>query len=236
MSDENTKISANKQKKVEIVAKLNEKIASAKAIVFTNYQGLTHKQLEGLKKAIKPLKAEYVVAKNSLVLRALAENKIKVEDEKQFEGPTGTLLIYDDVVAPLKELAKLVKELGIPNVKFGIVEEKNYNNEQIMKLSTLPTRETLLTQIAVGLKSPIFGLHRALSWNMQKLVLTLNAVVAVKPALAVTAPVAEPVVTQEEVVEPNETAEEAPQEEAVVEETATKEENTEEVKVEGGEN
>lgn len=236
MSDENTKISANRQKKVEIVAKLNEKIASAKAIIFTNYQGLTHKQLEGLKKAIKPLKAEYIVAKNSLVLRALAENKIKVEDEKQFEGPTGTLLIYEDVVGPLKELAKLVKELGIPNVKFGIVEEKNYTDEQIMKLSTLPTRETLLTQIAVGLKSPISGLHRTLSWNMQKLVLTLNAVVAVKPALAVTTPIAEPVVTQEEATETSETVEETPQEETVVEETATKDENTEEVRVEGGEN
>nr|MBI5455487.1 50S ribosomal protein L10 [Candidatus Levybacteria bacterium] len=176
MSDENTKISANRQKKIEIVAKLNEKIAKAKAIVFTNYQGLTHKQLEGLKKTIKPLSAEYVVAKNSLVLRALEENKIKVQDQKQFEGPTGTLLIYEDFVGPLKELAKLVKELGIPSVKFGVMESKNLTGEQIMKLSTLPTRETLLTQIAVGLKSPLFGLHRALNWNLQKLVITLKAV------------------------------------------------------------
>ena len=43
------------------------------------------------------MQAEYVVAKNSLVLRAMAENKIKVEDEKNFEGPTGTMLIYDDI-------------------------------------------------------------------------------------------------------------------------------------------
>jgi large subunit ribosomal protein L10 len=232
MSDENTKVSANRQKKVEIVAMLNEKISTAKAIVFTNYQGLTHKQLEGLKRAIKPLKAEYVVAKNSLVLRALAENNIKVEDEKQFDGPTGTLLIYEDVVGPLKELAKLVKELGIPNVKFGIVEDQNYTNEQIMKLSTLPSRETLLTQIAVGLKSPISGLHRAMSWNIQKLLLTLNAVVAIKPAVAVAAaPVAETPIAEPEIPE------------VVVEENATEtpvepaqQENSEEVKSEGGEN
>lgn len=176
MTNENTKITANRQKKIDIVTKLNEKIASAKAIVFTNYQGLTHKQLEGLKKTIKPLNAEYVVAKNSLVLRALEENKIKVEDLKQFEGPTGTLLIYEDFVGPLKELAKLVKELGIPSVKFGVMEDKNLTGEQVMKLSTLPTRETLLTQIAVGLKAPIFGLHRALSWNLQKFVMTLSVI------------------------------------------------------------
>lgn len=170
------KISKNRQKKIEIVASLSEKLGKTKAVIFTNYQGLTHKQLEGLKKAIKPMQAEYVVAKNSLVLRALEENKIKVEDKKQFEGPTGTLLIYEDFVGPLKELAKLVKELGIPNVKFGIIEEKNLSGEEVLKLSTLPSKETLLAQVVFGLKSPIFGLHRALNWNLQKLVMTLKAV------------------------------------------------------------
>ena len=71
-----TKITANRQKKIEVVAKLNEKLARSKAIIFTNYTGVTHKQLETLKKAIKPMDAEYVVAKNSLILRALDENKI----------------------------------------------------------------------------------------------------------------------------------------------------------------
>lgn len=247
MSNEEPKISANRQKKIEIVTKLNEKIAKAKAIVFTNYQGLTHKQLEGLKKTIKPLNAEYVVAKNSLVLRALEENKIKVDDLKQFEGPTGTLLIYEDFVGPLKELAKLVKELGIPSVKFGVMEDKNLTGEQVMKLSTLPTRETLLTQIAVGLKSPISGLHRALNWNLQKFVMTLSAVVAAKPALATAAPAApsEPV-AQEPVVQTTEqepetilaeTPEEKKAEEPVVETNeSTEEAKVEEVKIEGGEN
>ena len=175
-----TKISANRQKKMDIVTKLNEKLANVKAIVFTNYQGLTHKQIEGLKKTIKPLKADFIVAKNSLLKRALDENKIKIDPavggEKQLDGPTGTLLIYDDISGPLKALAKLIKELGIPSVKFGIMDSQNLTGEQILKISTLPSREILLAQIARGLKSPIFGLHRALSWNLQKLVMTLKAV------------------------------------------------------------
>ena len=79
--DEVKKISANRQKKIAIVADLNQKLARAKAVIFTNYQGTTHKQLETLKRAIKPLDAEYVVAKNSLILRALDENKIKLLQE-----------------------------------------------------------------------------------------------------------------------------------------------------------
>ena len=64
-----TKISKNREKKMSIVTNLSEKFEKAKAVVFTNYQGLTHKQIEGLKKAIKPLEAEYFFAKNSLLKR-----------------------------------------------------------------------------------------------------------------------------------------------------------------------
>lgn len=192
MDTQDTKISASRQKKVKTVAKLNEKLATAKAVIFTNYQGLTHKQLEDLKRAIKPMQAEYIVAKNSLVLRALAENKIKVEDERNFEGPTGTMLIYDDIAGPLKALAKVIKELNIPTVKFGVIDGTNITSEQVLKLSTLPSKETLLVMLVVGLKSPISGLHRALNWNLQKLVMTLNAVAGAKPAVKADAPVAEP--------------------------------------------
>jgi len=67
--------------------------------------------------------------------------------------------------------------------------------EQVLKLSSLPTREVLLAQLVAGLKSPIFNLHRSLNWNLQKLVLTLNAVAKAKPAVA-KAPAVEPVKTE----------------------------------------
>ena len=78
----------------------------------------------------------------------------------------------------------MIKELNIPSVKFGIMEKDFITGEQVLKLSTLPSRETLLVMLVVGLKSPISGLHRALNWNLQKLVMTLNAVASAKPALA----------------------------------------------------
>ena len=190
MDIKDTKITANRQKKMDIVTSLSQNFAKAQAVVFTNYGGLTHKQIEELKKAIKPQEAEFVVAKNSLVLLALKENNITLSDDLSLDGPTGTLFLYGDIVAPLKSLAKTVKELNLPSVKFGIMDKDFITGEQVMKLSTLPSRETLLTQIAVGLKSPISGLHRALSWNIQKLVMTLNAVAAAKPALVTAAPTA----------------------------------------------
>jgi large subunit ribosomal protein L10 len=246
----NDKVTANRQKKIVIVAGLNEKIVRSKAIIFTNFEKVTHKQLETLKRAIKPMDAEYVVAKNSLVLRALEENKIKLEGEGLLDGPTGTLLLYGDVVAPLKQLAKTIKELGLLNVKLGIMENKFLTGEQVLKISTLPSREVLLTQIAVGLKSPISGLHRALNWNLQKFVMTLAAIAKAKPAApapAVEAKVEE-VVIETPVVEASVDAPAAEAEpETILAETAEEkaeevptepvvEEIKEEVKIEGGEN
>jgi hypothetical protein len=98
-------------------------------------------------------------------------------------------LLYGDVVSPLKQLAKTIKELGLLNVKLGIMENKFLTGEQVLKISTLPTRDVLLAQVAAGLKSPISGLHRALNWNLQKFVMTLAAVAKAKPAVATPAPV-----------------------------------------------
>lgn len=246
MSNEEKKVSKNRQKKVDIVAGLDEKLAKSVAIIFTNYTGLTHKQLEGLKKAIKPLKAEFVVAKNSLILRALDSRKIKLENDEDLAGQTGTLFIYEDLVSPLKELAKLIKELGIPSVKFGIIEGNKMTGEDVLRLSALPSKDVLLSQLAATLKSPIYGLHRALSWNIQKLVMTLSAVAKSKPADAAPAqPVSESAPVIDTSVEPSAPISE-PEPETILEETSEEkkleqpekptEENSEEVKVEGGEN
>lgn len=179
---DNTKVSINRQRKEKIVAQLSDKVARAKALVFANYQGMTHKQLEELKKALAKVDAELTVTKNTLLKLALKEKArdtrgtLDTSDTFTFEAPTATLFAYSDAILPLKQLAKTIKSLKLPVIKFGILEGKVLSDVEVLKLSTLPSREVLIAQLVGGLKSPIFGLHRALNWNRQKLVLTLNAI------------------------------------------------------------
>ncbi|OGH41797.1 MAG: 50S ribosomal protein L10 [Candidatus Levybacteria bacterium RIFCSPLOWO2_02_FULL_36_8b] len=170
--------SPNRQKKERIVAELAEKVNRAKGLIFTSYQGLTHKQLENIKKAVKTLDADFVATKNSLILKAIG-TKIKIEGE--LKNATATLFLYGDPVMPLKALAKSIKELNLPSIKFGILDGIQMTSDQVLKLSTLSSREVLLTQLIAGLKSPISGFHRALNWNLQKFVMTLKAI-ETKPA------------------------------------------------------
>lgn len=170
-----TKMTKNKEKKVAIVAEVKEKIQKAKAMVFTNYQGLTHKQLEELKKELKKSEAEFAATKNTLLKIALGKERISGQEDK-FRQPTGTMYLYGDIVNPLKILVRMIKDTEKPQIKFGLLEDKIISDKEVMKLATLPSREVLLSQLMGMLQSPIQGLHRALSWNLQKFVLTLSAI------------------------------------------------------------
>ena len=170
--------SPNRAKKEKIVAELSEKINRAKGLVFTSYQGLTHKQLENLRKKVQTMDADFVATKNTLLKLSLSGNQTfnSQLSTLNFQHATATLFLYADPVMPLKELAKSIKELNLPSIKFGILDGAQMTSEQILHLSSLPSRQNLLTQLVLALKSPTTGLHEALNWNIQKLVMTLKAI------------------------------------------------------------
>ncbi len=166
------------QRKTDQVKLIKEKLSRAKAVFLAEYRGLTHQQLEQLRRALKKVEAELVVAKNTLVKIALSENKFAQLDDlaKELKNPTATLFIYGDEIAPIRELAKFIKTLQLPKIKIGVFAGKLANEADFLKLATLPTRDVLLATLAGRLNSPIQGLHYALSWNIQRLVTVLGNV------------------------------------------------------------
>lgn len=182
------------QKKIDTVAQLKTKLEKAKAFFLTEYRGLTHQQLEQLKKSLKKVEAEYLVAKNRLVGIAMksceagsrsagqfSDDTIK-KLEEELKNPTATLFAYGDEIAAIKELAKFIKARELPKIKIGIFAGKIATVADFQKLANLPTRDILLTTLAVRLKSPIAGLHYGLNWNLQRFVTVLNNVKEKKPS------------------------------------------------------
>lgn len=160
------------QKKVDQVNELADKVGKAKSVVFADYRGLKHKQLEELRKKLKKVEGEFTVSKNRLLLRALGE---KAEDVKSFlTDSTATLFAYGDEVAPLKELMKFFKAAAMGKTKGGLLGNATLSDADVTKLATLPTREVILGQVVGRLNGPIQGLHYGLSWNLNKLVWALN--------------------------------------------------------------
>lgn len=175
MDNTTVKVSQNRQKKEQLVAELVEKVNKSNGMVFANYQGLTHQQLENMKKSLKKVNSEFIAVKNTLLLRALGD-KLDEPSKAHFNQPTGAMFIYADIVDPLKELTKTVKEFKMPVIKFGILDGKIVTDQEVTKIASLPPLPVLQAQLLGQMKAPISGLHRALNWNLQSLVMTLNAI------------------------------------------------------------
>ena len=164
------------QRKIDTVTSLSSKLSRAKSVVVADYRGLKHKQLEALRKTLKKVEAEFTIAKNRLFKRALGNKAEKLGHS--LSQTTAILFAYGDEVAPIRELLKFFKTAGTGMAKAGLLGENPLTGDDVIKLSTLPTHQVLLGQLAGQLNAPIQGLHDALQWNIRKLVYALNAVKA----------------------------------------------------------
>lgn len=155
------------QKNIDIVEALKEKFSRAKSVVLADYRGLTHKQAEELHRNVKKAGGEFVVAKNSL---------LRIAGGYQATGPTGALVAYEDELAPLKELFKTIKALGLPKVKSGTIGGVVYDEAEIGRIAKLPGQDVLRGQLVGQLNSPIYGFVYSLNYNLQKLVYVLGQI------------------------------------------------------------
>lgn len=172
------KISANKQRKIEAVTILEEKLQKAKALFLADYRGLTHKQLEDLRRKLKKVEAEFVVAKNRLFKIALKNWKSELSEkfEESLKNPSAVFFSYGDAMNAIKTLANFIKNTQLPTIKLGIFEQKVVSASEFNNIAALPSRDQLIALLALRMKSPLYGLHYALNWNLQKFVLALKAV------------------------------------------------------------
>ena len=171
-----------KAQKVTFVEDLKEELKDAKSVILVNYAGLAVKPQQELKRRLSEVGGKMIVVKNTLLSRAAQSAGF---DSKNLEGDiltgqTALVIATDDAVAPIQILGKFAKEfvseagLPVPKFKVGIVEGSFQNNVSLVKLSTLPGRDALLSQVLGTLMGLEYGLVGTLNGNLQKLVFVLN--------------------------------------------------------------
>lgn len=164
----------NKDQKIKAVSELKEKLEKTKSLVLTDYRGLTHQQLEEMKRTLRESGAEFLVTKNRLLKLAIKKELSEKLGPSSFEGPTASLFSYEDEIAPLSVLAKFIKNFGLPQIKIGVLGEKILTSDEVVKIAALPSREILRATLVARLKSPLYGLHYVLNSNIIKLALIIK--------------------------------------------------------------
>lgn len=153
----NQKIIEAKSKVVDEIAETAKNNAS---FILFDYRGLTAEETSELRKALRQNDAKYKVWKNTLTKRAM--DSLNFDLGTCLEGPSA-IAFSNDAVAPIKALSTFAKEHPALEIKGGIVDGKVTSLEEIKALSTLPSREALLTMLAGGLIGTVRDLSIALN-------------------------------------------------------------------------
>ncbi len=160
----NQKILDQKQ---EIINEIADKVKNSNSVVFFEYQGLTVTETNELRRKLKESGSEYKVYKNTLATRALNDLKI---DVGTLEGPKA-IAFSSDAVAPINVLADFAKAHPALELKVGIVDGNVTDTAGLKALSTIPSREGLLTMLAGGMIATVKDLAICLdlySKNLEK--------------------------------------------------------------------
>jgi large subunit ribosomal protein L10 len=164
-----------RQKKVQQVDLLTEKLRNAKVAVLTDYRGLTVAQMQELRNKLRTADVEFRVVKNTMARRAAAESGNEAL-RSELKGPIGIAFGYDDLGAPAKVLADFVRATRLKvEIVGGLVEGRVFGADQVRQLADLPPREVLLAQLLGTLQSPIAQLVATIQAPVQQLVGLLEA-------------------------------------------------------------
>ena len=164
-----------REEKVAEVEALSGKFAKAKIAIVADYKGLTVPVLQELRHNLRRNDAEFRVAKNTLLIRAVEDTEFKGLQE-HFVGATAVAVSYGDPVTPAKILADFCKDHPELKIRSALLDGKLLSADDITALSKLPSKEVLLGQMLSVMNAVPTGLVQVLSGVPRTFLYALQAV------------------------------------------------------------
>ncbi len=144
----------SKEQKKVISQKLDDALKS-KTSVFVSFKNIGVNDVNVLRRKLKEYGVRYMVAKKTLLLRAM--DRADVEGEKPDLGDGMVALVFgDDQMAPAREIFQYGKENGENIAILGGVFEGIYKSrEEMLEIATIPDLQTLRGMFVNLLNSPL---------------------------------------------------------------------------------
>lgn len=150
-----------RQQKVDQVSELVTIINESKSMIVADYLGLTVDQMTQLRRKLYDANCDIQVIKNNITRRAVQE--VGYQDlDSALTGPNAVAFSKDDAISAAKILYDFSKTADALELKAGVIDGKVVMLNELIQYAQLPSRETLLTQLAAGLLGTIRNLAVAL--------------------------------------------------------------------------
>lgn len=147
-------MSANLDRKKQVVAEIKEKVDKASSMVLVNYSGLDVEQATELRKQFREAGAEYKVYKNNLVRIAIKDTPFEPLSQ-DLTGLNAIAFGYEDPVTPAKLVKDFITDKKKLELKSGVVEGEYCDVAKIEEIASLPSRDELIGRFMGSVKAPI---------------------------------------------------------------------------------
>lgn len=171
----------NKEEKGQLITDLKDSFSKARAVVLTDYKGMTVAELTQLRTLLRGSSLDYRIVKNTLAKIASRDTDVSAATEL-FKGPVGIAIGYDDPVLVLKRVLEFARTNEKLRVKGAVVEGKLCEPGEVKEIAELPSREVLLSMTAGALQAPMSKMAGLLAATVNKFAYALEAVKSKKPS------------------------------------------------------
>jgi len=160
--------------KEEQLKDISQRLTGSQGLVWAADNGLTVSQTEELRAKLRAEASGLKVVKKTLLKKALEQAKLQAEMEG--DGTLAMAYSETDAVAP----ARLMHEVSKDNDNFvilgGLLEGKFIDQNKVLALAKLPSRQELLAKLVGSINAPVSGFVNVLAGNLRGLVNILNAI------------------------------------------------------------
>ena len=162
------RMAISKDKKREIVAKLNDAFKEASSIAFVGFTKFTVADVSKMRRELSKAGVRYFVAKKTLILRALKERGYTGE-VPALPGEIAVAWTTDDVTAPSRGVHEYSKKLkGVLSLLGGVFDGAFLDAGKMTEIATIPPIIVLRGMFVNIINSPIQGFVIALEKIREK--------------------------------------------------------------------
>jgi large subunit ribosomal protein L10 len=167
-------LAKSKQQKDELVSEYAEWINRSKALILTEYTGLTMKQIDDLRAKTREAGGEFHIVKNTLGRVAFESTGMPVQ-EKFLEGSTAIAFAFKDAPGLAKTLTDFARSSDFLKIKGGYLEKRPISPDQVKALAELPPLPVMRAQLLGVLLAPAGKLARTLAEPARQVAAALKA-------------------------------------------------------------
>jgi large subunit ribosomal protein L10 len=140
--------------KRETIDDLRAELDASRAMIVSEYRGLTVKEISEIRRALRKQNVTYRVVKNRLMRIAAQDNDAADALAPLLVGPTA-IAFGTDEAATAKAVLDATRPYKIVKITGGVLGSRAIDASSVGKLAALPSREVLLAEALGAIVAPM---------------------------------------------------------------------------------